>query len=185
MPEGRPRVLTREAGLSPVAATLSLFQAQRLLASALDRRLLAAVGLSSSAAEVLVRLGSGPDGSRGIGDLAEDTCFSKSGVSRIMDRLERRQLVARRVSAEDRRHTLMQVTPIGREVMWEALAIMQLAAEEDFARYLSDSDISHLADRLDQVVAGVRGAEAQESVVTRSPQRSRRWADTDGGAGLG
>ncbi|MGC8473673.1 MAG: MarR family winged helix-turn-helix transcriptional regulator [Candidatus Dormibacteria bacterium] len=185
MAPGRPRALTREAGLSPVAATLSLFQAQRLLASALDRRLLAAVGLSSSAAEVLVRLGSGPDGSRGIGDLADDTCFSKSGVSRIMDRLERRQLVTRRVSLEDRRHTVMEVTPIGREVMWEALAIMQLAAEEDFARYLSDSDISHLAERLDQVVAGIRGAEVQDSAAGRVQQRSSLGAETDGGGGLG
>ncbi len=185
MAEGRPRALTREAGLSPVAATLSLFQAQRLLASALDRRLLAAVGLSSSAAEVLVRLGAGPDGSRGIGDLAEDTCFSKSGVSRIMDRLERRQLVTRRTSPEDRRHTVMEVTAFGREVMWEALAIMQLAAEEDFARYLSDTDISHLAERLDQVVAGIRGAEVQDPIAPRPPRPSGHKVDTDGGGGVG
>ncbi len=168
-----------------MAATLSLFQAQRLLASALDRRLLAAVGLSSSAAEVLVRLGAGPDGSRGIGDLAEDTCFSKSGVSRIMDRLERRQLVTRRISSEDRRHTVMEVTSTGREVMWEALAIMQLAAEEDFARYLSDSDISHLAERLDQVVAGIRGAEVQDPVTRRRFRQSSPVADGDGGGALG
>jgi DNA-binding MarR family transcriptional regulator len=185
MADGRRRALTREAGLSPVAATLSLFQAQRLLASALDRRLLAAVGLSSSAAEVLVRLGAGPDGSRGIGDLAEDTCFSKSGVSRIMDRLERRQLVTRRISSEDRRHTVMEVTSTGREVMWEALAIMQLAAEEDFARYLSDSDISHLAERLDQVVAGIRGAEVQDPVTRRRFRQSSPVADGDGGGALG
>ncbi len=168
-----------------MAATLSLFQAQRLLASALDRRLLAAVGLSSSAAEVLVRLGAGPDGSRGIGDLAEDTCFSKSGVSRIMDRLERRRLVTRRISSEDRRHTVMEVTSTGREVMWEALAIMQLAAEEDFARYLSDSDISHLAERLDQVVAGIRGAEVQDPVTRRRFRQSSPVADGDGGGALG
>ncbi|MHB1524481.1 MAG: MarR family winged helix-turn-helix transcriptional regulator [Candidatus Dormibacteria bacterium] len=185
MAEGRPRALSREAGLSPVAATLSLFQAQRLLASALDRRLLAAVGLSSSAAEVLVRLGAGPDGSRGIGDLAEDTCFSKSGVSRIMDRLERRRLVTRRISAEDRRHTVMEVTSTGREVMWEALAIMQLAAEEDFASYLSDSDISQLAERLDQVVAGIRGAEVQDPVTGRGSRQPRPVVDTDGGGPLG
>ncbi len=155
----RARVMGRDEGLSPVAATLSLFQAHRLLVASLDRRLLAAVGLTLSAAEVLVRLGAAADGTRGMIDLAEDTCFSKSGVSRIMDRLERRRLVRRRVSPEDRRHTLMEVTEIGREVMWESLAIMQLAAEEDFARYLSDADISALADRLEQLVAGIRGAE--------------------------
>lgn len=160
MTEERVRPLEPGEGLSPVAATISLFQAHRLLVASLDRRLAAAVGLSFSAAEVLVRLGAAPEGTQGMVELAEETCFSKSGVSRIMDRLERRRLVRRRVSSEDRRHTVMEVTEVGREVMWEALTIMQLAAEEDFARYLSDADISALADRLDQVVAGIRRAEA-------------------------
>ncbi len=41
--------------------------------------------------------------------------------------------------------------------MWELLAALQVAVEEDFARYLSDEDVTVLADRLDKLVAGIRG----------------------------
>ncbi len=154
-----------DEGLSPVAATLSLLQAHRLLEVSLDRRLSAATGLSLSAAEVLVRLGAAAGGRMGMLELAYATCFSKSGVSRIVDRLQRRRLVIRRVSPEDRRMTWVEVTEAGRELMWELLAALQVAVEEDFARYLSDDDVTGLADRLDKLVAGIRGAEEEEAAI--------------------
>lgn len=148
-----------DEGLAPVAATLSLLQAHRLLEVALDRRLLAATGLSLSAAEVMVRLGAVSGGRAGMLDLVEATCLTRSGVSRIVDRLERRQLALRRISSEDRRLTFVELTDTGRDLMWELLASLQVAVEEDFARFLSDDDISALADKLDKLVAGIRGAE--------------------------
>jgi len=148
-----------DEGLAPVAATLSLFQAQRLLEVALDRRLMAATGLSLSAAEVMVRLGAVAGGRARMVALVEATCLTRSGVSRIIDRLERRQLALRRVSTEDRRLTFVELTETGREMMWELLASLQVAVEEDFARFLSDEDISALADRLDKLVAGIRRSE--------------------------
>ncbi|HVD02903.1 MAG TPA: MarR family transcriptional regulator [Candidatus Dormibacteraeota bacterium] len=157
-----------DEGLSPVAATLSLLQAHRLLEVSLDRRLSAATGLSLSAAEVLVRLGAAAGGRMGMLELAYATCYSKSGVSRIVDRLERRRLVARRVSPEDRRMTWVEVTEEGRDLMWELLAALQVAVEEDFARYLSDDDVTGLADRLDKLVAGIRGAEEEAAAEAQS-----------------
>ncbi|MHB1525511.1 MAG: MarR family winged helix-turn-helix transcriptional regulator [Candidatus Dormibacteria bacterium] len=148
-----------DEGLSPVAATLSLLQAQRLLEVSLDRRLMAATGLSLSAAEVLVRLGAVSGGRMGMLELAHATCFSRSGVSRIVDRLERRCLAIRRISTEDRRLTWVELTEAGRDLIWELLAALQVAVEEDFARFLSDDDITALADKLDKLVAGIRGAD--------------------------
>ena len=147
-----------DEGLSPVAATLSLLQAHRLLEVSLSRRLELATGLSLSEAEVVVRLGAAAGGRMGMLELAHATCFSKSGVSRIIDRLEKRLLVARRASTRDRRLIWVEATPAGRELMWELLAALQVAVEEDFARYLSDEDMTVLADRLDKLVAGIRGA---------------------------
>ncbi|MDA8331506.1 MAG: MarR family transcriptional regulator [Candidatus Dormibacteraeota bacterium] len=149
-----------DEGLSPVAATLSLLQAHRLLEVSLDRRLVAATGLSLSEAEVLVRLGAASGGRMGMLQLAQATCFSRSGVSRIVDRLERKDLIRRSISAEDRRLTWVEATTVGRDLMWELLAALQVAVEEDFARYLSDDDVVALADRLDKLVAGIRSAES-------------------------
>ncbi len=150
-------MLTVDEGLSPVAATLSLLQAHRLLEVSLSRRLELATGLSLSEAEVVVRLVAAAGGRMGMLELARATCFSKSGVSRIVDRLERRALVVRRVSARDRRLIWVEATEAGRDLMWELLAALQVAVEEDFARYLSDEDVTVLADRLDKLVAGIRG----------------------------
>lgn len=154
-----------DEGLSPVAATLSLLQAYRLLEVSLDRRLVASTGLTLSEAEVLVRLGAAGGGRLGMLELAQATCFSRSGVSRIADRLERRKLVARRISSTDRRLTLVEATAAGRDLMWELLAALQVAVEEDFARYLSDDDMAALADRLDKLVAGIRSAESQGTAI--------------------
>ncbi len=157
-----------DEGLSPVAATLSLLQAHRLLEVSLDRRLMAATGLSLSAAEVLVRLGAVSGGRMGMLELAHATCFSRSGVSRIVDRLERRRLALRRISTEDRRLTWVELTEAGRDLMWELLAALQVAVEEDFASFLSDDDITSLADKLDKLVAGIRGA--VQSVLEQDDQ---------------
>lgn len=156
--EGGSQVLTVDEGLSPVAATLSLLQAHRLLEVSLSRRLELATGLSLSEAEVVVRLGAAVGGRMGMLELARATCFSKSGVSRIVGRLERQRLVVRRVSTRDRRLILVEATEVGRDLMWELLAALQVAVEEDFAHYLSDDDMTVLADRLDKLVAGIRGA---------------------------
>ena len=159
-----------DEGLSPVAATLSLLQAHRLLEVSLDRRLVAATGLSLSEAEVLVRLGAASGGRMGMLQLAHATCFSRSGVSRIVDRLERKGLILRSISVEDRRLTWVEATAVGRDLMWELLAALQVAVEEDFARYLSDDDVAALADRLDKLVAGIRSAESGGSGVHDVPE---------------
>jgi DNA-binding MarR family transcriptional regulator len=147
-----------DEGLSPVAATLSLLQAHRLLEVSLSRRLELATGLSLSEAEVVVRLGAAAGGRMGMLELARATGFSKSGVSRIVDRLERRDLVVRKISNTDRRLIWVEATEASRDLMWELLAALQVAVEEDFARYLSDEDMTVLADRLDKLVAGIKGA---------------------------
>ncbi len=129
----------------------------------MSRRLVAATGPSLSEAEVLVRLAAAAGGRMGMLELAHATCFSKSVVSRIVDRLERRTLVLRLVSTEDRRLIWVEATGEGRDLLWELLAALQVAVEEDFARYLSDEDVTALADRLDKLVAGIRGAERQDA----------------------
>lgn len=152
-----------DEGLSPVAATMSLLQAHRLLEVSLSRRLIAATGFSLSEVEVVVRLGAAAGGRMGMLELVHTTCFSKSGVSRIVDRLERCGLVHRRSSTKDRRFIWVEPTPYGQDLMWELLAALQLSVEDDFARYLSDADMTELADRLNKLVAGIRGAEAVDS----------------------
>jgi MarR family 2-MHQ and catechol resistance regulon transcriptional repressor len=167
------------ARLSSVYAALSLLRADRLLETALERRLVA-TGLSVAAGEVVVRLGAAPGGSLGMLELAFATCLHHSAVSRIVDRLERRKLVVRRLSSEDRRVTLIDLTEAGRELMWGLLAAFEESVQQDFARFLSPEDIEALAEGLERLVAGLRGANLAGAVRHPTPPTTGQNVGVDG-----
>ncbi|MEU7864518.1 MarR family transcriptional regulator [Nonomuraea sp. NPDC049141] len=74
-----------------------------------------AAGLSDIDFETLLRLGRSPRQSLRMSDLAAQTGLSTSGVTRVVDRLERDSLVARVACATDRRASYATLTDAGRE----------------------------------------------------------------------
>ncbi|MCA2228622.1 MarR family winged helix-turn-helix transcriptional regulator [Nonomuraea aurantiaca] len=74
-----------------------------------------AAGLSEIDFETLLRLGRSPRQSLRMSDLAGQTGLSTSGVTRVVDRLERDGLVARVACAVDRRASYATLTDAGRE----------------------------------------------------------------------
>lgn len=74
-----------------------------------------AAGLSDVDFETLLRLGRSPRQSLRMSDLAAQTGLSTSGVTRVVDRLERDNLVARVACATDRRASYATLTDAGRE----------------------------------------------------------------------
>jgi DNA-binding MarR family transcriptional regulator len=71
--------------------------------------------LSAAEFEALLRLGRTPGGSLRMSDLATQTLLTTSGITRVVDRLERAGLVERRACPTDRRGLFAQVTRAGRE----------------------------------------------------------------------
>jgi DNA-binding MarR family transcriptional regulator len=78
-------------------------------------------GLSIVEFEVLVRLARSPLGLLRMSDLAAQTSLTTSGVTRVVDRLVDRGLVARQACATDRRTTYAVVTDAGRDLLAAAL----------------------------------------------------------------
>jgi len=74
-----------------------------------------AAGLSDIDFETLLRLWRSPRQSLRMSDLAAQTGLSTSGVTRVVDRLERDSLVARVACATDRRASYATLTDAGRE----------------------------------------------------------------------
>lgn len=70
-------------------------------------------GVSPVEFEVLARLARSPGHALRMSDLAAQTSLSTSGVTRVVDRLERDDLVARRACASDRRSSYAVITPLG------------------------------------------------------------------------
>src|SRR5215216_3281832 len=69
--------------------------------------------------DVLVHLEDTPDGLR-MNELAERILYSKSGLTRVVDRMETAGLVRRVVPANDRRSIFVLQTDKGRETMERA-----------------------------------------------------------------
>ncbi|MGA8117425.1 MAG: MarR family transcriptional regulator [Actinocatenispora sp.] len=75
--------------------------------------LLAKHKLSLAEFDVLVRLGRSPERRLRMSDLAAQTILSTSGVTRVVDRLERDGLVAREACPSDRRGSFAVLTEHG------------------------------------------------------------------------
>lgn len=93
------------------------------------RRDLAGAGLSLEQFDVLVHLGWAPSGTLPLRELTASMvvadALSRSGITRLLDRMERDGLISRTVSATDRRRFDVSLTPLGRqrfEQAWPAHA---------------------------------------------------------------
>ena len=105
--------------------------------------------------DVLVHLEDTPDGLR-MNELAERILYSKSGLTRVVDRMEKGGLVRRVVPANDRRSIFVLQTDKGRETMERARRRHHDWIEEHFSRPLADADIKALTRALEKLNAHVR-----------------------------
>lgn len=71
-------------------------------------------GLSLIEFEVLIRLARSPENQLRMTDLSAQTSLTTSGVTRVVDRLERDRLIERRACPSDRRSLYAVLTPAGR-----------------------------------------------------------------------
>ena len=99
--------------------------------------------LTSQTYDVLVHLEDDPNGLR-MNELAERILYSKSGLTRVVDRLERDGYVKRVRPENDRRSIFVVLTNEGRATMEQARLHHRNGIEEHFARHLTDADIKAL-----------------------------------------
>lgn len=91
-----------------------------------------------------------------MNELADRILFSKSGLTRVIDRMEEAGLVRRERSATDRRVVNVVITERGLEALQEARAVHRRGILEHFAQHLDDPELSALADSLEKVRDHVR-----------------------------
>lgn len=124
-------------------ALQNLFQTHRCLAEKIDDRLEEVSGLSLAENEVLVRLHQhGPK--LQMTELANLLLNSKSGITRIVDRLVRAGYVNREESRADRRVTYATLTDAGRKVIERTMPTFARTVEEIWGQHLSDHDVGAL-----------------------------------------
>lgn len=144
-----PTVLKTKAGLKYFpppreAAWFGLLAAHAELTRGLDGELSAKHGLSLSAYEVLSRLAHAEDGHLRMSALASCSQLSLSRVSRVIDALEQRELVARRSCPGDSRVVHATITDSGRSLVAEAQETFFAVIEDRFLGRLSCDEVGLL-----------------------------------------
>ena len=124
------------------------------MTKALDAELLREHGLPLSSYEVLLFLADAPEGSMRMSELAQGVLLSRSGLTRLVDRMERDGLLRRERCADDARGYNAVITEDGRELFRRARATHLEGVRERFLRHLSDQDLRALGVLWDKVQPG-------------------------------
>ena len=131
------------------------FESALALVDVLDVELERDAGIPMRWYDVLVHLEEAPDGLR-MNELADRILYSKSGFTRVVDRLEAAGLVRRVRRDDDRRSIFVVLTEQGRTTMEQARGHHRNAIEQHFSRHLAERDIKALTRALEKLSTHAR-----------------------------
>ena len=131
------------------------FESALALVDVLDAELERDAGIPLRWYDVLVQLEETPDGLR-MNELAERILYSKSGFTRVVDRLEEARLVRRVRPENDRRSILVVLTDQGRATLGRARRHHRDGIARHFSDHLSDTDVKALSRALERLSAHAR-----------------------------
>ena len=135
-----------------------LLRTHALLSKALDAQLEAEHDLPLTSYEVLVRLADAEQHKMRMCDLATSVTLSRSGLTRLVDRLERDGLLRRESCASDARGAFAKLTPEGRERLQAAHATHLAGVRALFLERFTPEEQELLATFWDRVAPGAAAA---------------------------
>lgn len=137
--------------LGELRAWRGLLRAHACLAKKLDAELEQAHRLPMTSYEVLHHLDEASEGRMRMCDLAEQAQLSRSGLTRMVDRLERDGLLERCSCEHDARGSYACLTDGGRERLQEARGTHLSVVREHFFSRFSEQELAVLADMWERI----------------------------------
>ena len=131
------------------------FQSALALTDVLDAELEHQAGLPLRWYDVLVHLEESPDGIP-MNELADQILYSKSGFTRVIDRMEEAGFVSRVRPPNDRRSILVTITDQGTQTMQNARRHHRDGIERHFSQHLTDTDTKALTHALEKISTHAR-----------------------------
>jgi DNA-binding MarR family transcriptional regulator len=150
-PVGHPFPLEGPEAELPKRAWRGLLRAHACLAKRLDAELERQHRLQTSSYEVLSLLADARAGRMRMSDLAEQAQLSRSGLTRLVDRLAREQLLERCSCQHDARGSYACLTDAGRERLQEARRTHVRVVREHFLGLFSEGELSSLAEMFERI----------------------------------
>ena len=134
----------------------------------LGRDLVEQIGIPLTWYDVLLQLNAAPGGRLRMQDLANAIILSKSGLTRLVDRLQREGYVERTSCPSDRRGTFAEITAKGQAALRKAAPIHLRGVAEHFAAHLSDKEVAVLGRVLRTLIAA-HGATGERLACEGAP----------------
>ena len=149
---------SRQLDERELRAWRGMLRAHAALTKALDADLDAAHGLPLSSYEVLLHLNDAAERRMRMRDLASSVILSRSGLTRLADRLEREGLIRRESCPSDARGAYAVLTPAGADMLAAARTTHLAGVRSLFLQHFSDDELDVLGDAWDRVVPGSASA---------------------------
>ncbi len=130
----------------------SFLKAHQQVYEALNKSLLEERGMSLPWYDVLLQLSEAPHGRLRLQDLADKVLYSRSGLTRLIDRMESAGLVSREPCTDDKRGTYAVLTPQGKRELRRAAPTHLRGITEHFFSKLSDQDIEMIGRAMGDVL---------------------------------
>jgi DNA-binding MarR family transcriptional regulator len=146
-----PQTTTTPDSSVAIEAFVRLVRAQVAVTRQLSAQLSADHGLSINAYEALLHLARAPDARLRRVDLANGLVLTASGVTRLLDSLERDGFVAREECSSDRRVTYAVLTEVGRAKLREASKSHTRQIRELLGATYDDDELAQLVALLDRI----------------------------------
>ena len=140
-----------------LAAWRAFLEAHSTVIKALEREMQEGQGLPLTWSDVLVHLSEAPGRRLAHKALAESVVLSRSGITRLVDRMVAAGLVRREPSPDDRRVSHVVMTEEGQSALrWAAPGHIR-GVVAHFSRHLGIDDVSVLQSFLSRVLEGRGG----------------------------
>ena len=143
-----------------IAAWRTFLEAHAIIIRALEQEMAEEQGLPLTWYDILVHLDHAPQDRLRMQALAECLLLSRSGVTRLIDRMEQAGLVRRDSCPDDRRGSYAIITQEGKGVLQRATSGHLRGIQRHFLHHLNDQDIGALHSALSKVLRGERGEDA-------------------------
>jgi DNA-binding MarR family transcriptional regulator len=148
----------RQLDARELRAWRGMLRAHAALTKALDADLEATHGIPLSTYEVLMYLNDAEGGRMRMRDLATSVILSRSGLTRLVDRLEREGLLRRETCPSDARGAFAVLTPAGASKLAAARDGHLAGVRSLFLAHFSGEELDALGDAWERVVPGAASA---------------------------
>jgi DNA-binding MarR family transcriptional regulator len=139
-------------------AWAAFLDAQAALLRQLEAELIEKEDMTLAEFDVLIQLRIAPDRRLRMTELSQRVRLSRSGLTRLVDRMAQAGLVKRARCGSDRRGTFATLTPAGTARLRHARPVHFRGIREHFGKRLSAAQLSAVADALEPLGRDMRPA---------------------------